>query len=514
MVSLDGLVAPAGEFSDATRTSETVEFDPANFAKRIFSSIDDHRSHMGPLPTELVETPVRQGAASTSESKMNAFFRLIGLPAVRDESKITDGHRQNERKERVLSQDSTLNYHSFGSGLAGQVAKKEIILSEKLTVERYNQLISQPLKIDESLNDASTRRPCLFPLVVDASVAVYPKDKRVAPLFYDGDYIMLGGSSRLKRPFLQHVLYMRLKLYSGSPTQIEQDLMKNILAEVGEDIISESDLLDFKFLELQVIEKIVQTIKQSAKEYNRVRSKLRQLQANISYAAVPSDNPELRTGSMAVDNNKKFASSLDAQLQSVRAKLNKIDGLLLTLPIERINRSDRIRRLSDEVATNSFSPDAFIGEFTSLLTFDRAALEKSEQELMQERSRNVQRLEQARRDIQYYTGEFTGLSIFDILGVFYALFTVPVDVLIGLLNEDAKNRLLADPFFSSSEQAVDTIQSTKTFQDIVQESSMPVLEALSQLEVRVEDSFRIATTYLERITVGNRSSLPLQQSTQ
>jgi uncharacterized protein (DUF433 family) len=493
-------------------------FDSVAFSREIFNSIKSSRSNVGSFPSLIVDSPLDTGKGGSAENMLNTFYRLIGLPAIRDEGRITNDPKfqkscDNQRRDNALSQGGTLNYFSVlntPEGFAANVAaigRRDSILNEQKTADKFNTMLTDPLPIDESTKfiPRQRRRPSLFPLLVDASIPVYSMSRRVAPLFNDGDYVLLGGQSRLRRPFLQHVIYMRMKVFSGQTTVVEDEIRTNILNEVGEGIIEESALKDYLLLELKIIQKLIQALKRSSKGYIKARNEAKKLGTEVLFIPAPVDDPKQRGGSSSGNaTGIDVLSDLDIQLQRINVGLNLVDLFLQTLPIEELNRSDKIRRIEDEITIRNTSPDAFMSEFISLISYERKPLEQEKSRVVAERKRVIQKAEKVREALQYYTGEFTGLSIFDVISVFYGLFTVDKESLIALLNQSAQERLLDDPFFVSGDQATDSISNQASIQDIV-ETLPSISEALTNLEAKVNEGFSIARAFQERTTRTNKT---------
>lgn len=490
------------------------DFDPSTFIKSIYSAIDDHRSVFGSIPSDIIDTPEKQGSGShLAEPRINTFFRLLGLPATRDESFLNDRATNRfstitsdlARRNNALSQGSTLNYFSsIGDQETTLGGIRERNESKKIDTADFNEMINNPLDIDESLKDNSIRRQSLFPLVVDASIPVFPQRNKVAPLFNDGDFVLLGGQTRLKRPFLQHILYMRIKAFSTINDSVKTDLQKNITNEIGNDLINESDLNNFKVLELEIIQKFIQCLKQSSIEYKKTKQSVKEIFSKISYNSVPTNNPESRTGTDTISDEQKFSSSLDSQIQALDVIINKEDLFLMTLPIEKLNRSQQILNLEDNTSTSNFMDDIFISDFISILTYQRDAAKAKKDELLQEKRRLIQKLEQARRNLSYFTGEFYGLSIFDIIGVLYALFTVDKSALVGLLNSSARQRLISDPFFSVSDQTTGQLVLDKDLTDLIDGSVLSLDASLAAIKEKIKEAFSIAKSFLLKTNSDNK----------
>jgi hypothetical protein len=111
------------------------------------------------------------------------------------------------------------------------------------------------------------------------------------------------------------------------------------------------------------------------------------------------------------------------------------------LPTERLKKSDEFRRLADENPTPSLTTDIFSNTLLTVFSGSRAPLQRQLEDLEQERQALKQQLEIIRKFLQMYTGEPLGLSIFDMLAVFMALFSIDLPDLYGLMNAGARDRL-------------------------------------------------------------------------
>lgn len=480
-------------------------FDPTGFMNQIFSIIDSNRSNAGVNYNILSDSPVESGVGnSAGESHLNAFYRMLGLPAVRDEGKIgnLNQDRFSTKKEVniALSQGFTLNYFRTNSQaqtfkpITDAIIERNNIFNIKTTPDILNTMIISPIDISESVKEKPLRRASLFPTVVDAAIPVFPISRRTAPAFFNGDFITSGGT-RLSRPFIEHIIYMRVK--GGQETKLKDDLIKNIETEITDpDIRSQliGQINNLGLIEIKIVSKLIQTIKKSAVEYKNTITQLKQLSNEVSFFATPSDNPNQRSIVPVPGQPGTSAKSrkLSAQIDSLNTLINQQDIFILSLPTEAITRSDRIRRIEDDIRITNIKNDVFVSEFAGLITFERADAERRLEQVLAQQSEVINRLEKARRDIVFYTGETTNLSIFDVICVFYALFTLDLKFLINLLNPDAKERLISDPFFSPTEQNGDSAEIAKQIEDIAENSNVSLTDSLAAFKKQIILGFDIA----------------------
>lgn len=478
------------------------DFDPIQLATSVMDTVSAHLSDCGRFPELLVTSPEELGAGQGGESRLNCFYRLLGFPATREEPKIV------QRPETIIggqtsffdfvTQGDTLNYVTKGaigarfSEAIAAAAERAAFSGKKQTPADYAIMIQDPLAISSSLT-ATGRRPVLFPPIVDASVSVFPLAHRVAPLFNNGDFLISGGRRRLSRPFIEHAIYMRTKVFSGGAeaTLVKQisDLIKK---QTGDEALAAQLPGQFTQVEKSIVEKFIQALRQSAKGYAVSLGLAKKLQSEVAFEAAPVNNPNQRSISpLSSDPTIGVTiTSLGAKIQELSKELARQQSFMISLPTEAVNRADRIRRIEDEIALSNVKADVFVSEFVDLLGFERSRLEAEMAELKQEERAKITQVEQVKRDLMFYTGEFTGLSIFDILCTFYGIFTVELKFLIGLLNEGAKDRLKKDPFFKTNQIGTGLQQDSSAATLI--DASATLEESLEKFQSQVEAGFRLA----------------------
>ena len=476
------------------------DFDPVKFCTSILDTVFANLSQCPRVPQILVTSPEDVGTGEAGESAPNCFLRLLGMPAVRDESEISfNPTKAGDRSEFLthISQSSTLNYFtqsSFGSrfGEALQATiDRGFFAGKKQTAADYQEMIENPLPISESLT-ASGRRPKLLPPSVDASVPIFPLSRRVAPSFNSGDFFVSGGRKRLSRPFIEHVIYMRTKVFSGGgDPELVRQISELIEAETGDEELAAKLPSAFTEVERSIVEKFLQAMRQSAKKYAEVLALAKKLQAEVAFETAPVSNPEQRSITPLSSNPEiGVTTSIGAKIQILNKVLAAENAFLVSLPTESVNRADRIRRIEDEIPAQNIKADVFVSEFVDLLGFERASLEEELAQAKQEERAKIMQVEQVKRDLMFYTGEFVGLSIFDVLCIFYAMFTVELRFLIGLLNNDAKERLKSDPFFKTNQASSNVSQDSSAANLIDATAALP--ESLTKFEEQVKVAFQLS----------------------
>jgi len=468
------------------RDVQGIVFDPANFMRSILSNTNRARSDMGSMPGKVVESTGDEPMGELVESRLNAFYRMIGLPATRNDSIRFLRTKSNlETTDTQLSQNNTLNYFSpglisvknsngeyiDGNKASNLISGRESALQKSVDPEKMVEMVIKPISLDASVKPNQSRRTSLFPMLVDASTPIYPLKKRTAPLFNDGDFILSGASNtRLPRPFIESVIYMRTKVYSGAIYEkLKIDLASNIRTFVKgntqplsseEEALTSKELIEslglgtdnsienFNLLELELINKLIQAIRKSSMNYRATLNRATELKKQVMFIPEYKENPAEISGNSKKSIEGIVAGSVDKIIYSLENQLAELSSFINLLPTNEVKRADTSYRSEGDEVVRNVLPDAFISDFTSLITFDRGHIQSQLAEAKVKRAKILSEYNLLKEGIQYFTGEHTGLSIFDILCVFLALFTILVESLVLLLNKDARERLLNSSFYS------------------------------------------------------------------
>lgn len=500
---------------------DTVDFDIDKFQSQLFNTIESLRSQMSLQVGQVVENPIENSSSHNSESKLNTFYRLLGFPAVRSDT----GHLPQEvaNNRNALSQHNTLNYFDDfninGESVADKAAARENALYEKVDYQRSVDIIQTPLLFNVSI-DGSPRRPSIFPLVVHAAIPVFPTNRRTAPLFYDGDFILLGDQRRLSRPFLEHIIYMRTKVFAGFETYSD-DLKKQITKEFDDTTLAGKELqtsllknVDQKeFLGLKIINKLLRALKFSADQYRDTIENIERLRKDVQFVPVAKSNPEERSGNLPdsivanlqVDNISE--KGIESEITAIKAKMAAEDIFINLLPSEFIKKSDNIKRIEDEVQNNTIADDVFLSEFNFITTYEKDVYSNQLKELEDKRARLISDYELEKQSLMYLNGELTGLSIFDVICILLALFTVDLASLLAIINRGSLSNLQkSDLFYKTNPGSSTPSQSTQIFRDIrtdiadilSTDQSLQIELGLQDIQQKVKENFQIAEAFSAR----------------
>lgn len=471
------------------------EFDPLAFYAEIFATVNRARSNFEIKPGALITSTKDLGGGGGGESFVNAFYRVIGMPAISnvvlglaDPKQIANPYT-TEQVFKIRSQSETLNFFNYDEVVtlesgdsftpntlfirenALRAPDRFVNLGKTAEMQkRAVQFFEDPLDIGA----ANFRKPSMFPMVVAADVPIYPQESRVAPLFYLGDFVTDSGV-RCPRSFLETVIYMRTFRFSGQTTLLEEELrvaiveqLEDASPEVATGIVGQ--ISEFGLLELQLVNKFIQAMQRSAVGFYRAREKLIKLRRQTTFTpVVVAADPNIKRGELSLSGdevagvvnanvdlqNKVFIEDIqvplvDQAIANIKSELAKADIFISLLPTEQLKKADQIRRIGDENPTLSLTPDIFSNTLISILSLERQSLQKELENLESEKQVLKQQLDVIRKALQIYTGEPLGLSIFDVLAVFLALFTVDVSDLYGILNQGGKDRLAANTAFTTA----------------------------------------------------------------
>jgi len=177
------------------------------------------------------------------------------------------------------------------------------------------------------------------------------------------------------------------------------------------------------------------------------------------------------------------------------------------LPTNEVKRADTSYRAEGDEVVKSIIPDVFISDFTNIVTFDQENILSQLSSAKSQRERDIREYNLIKERIQYFSGETVGLSIFDILCTFLALFTVDIETLIGLLNKDARARLFNSPFYSFQNNAENKGKNKTPIFDqnavtdrieaalISSTNSLDVQISLNDLEDKIRENFKLSSAF-------------------
>lgn len=477
------------EFSDK-------EFDVIGFAKRMMSEIEGIRSFK-----QVKDDKTGEGFQVPTESRTNAFFRLIGLPYF---VSVTD---EKDKKEQTVLQpgfgitvrsllvgktftdsdqiytDANGNTEDLDVVLQGRVEQLSAIANEMGTKdmnENIAKAMYAPIDIKANIpddlngtsitfvpkippkngNDTANSRDVfkrLFPLIPsisdNKSHVVMPLMNEVArPFLNDTKERMVDRDTVLRKPFLEQVIRIRFLKFESSETEKQKDLEKDISSSLKSllgptefsAVFGDGAIFSkVTILEEFVINKFLNAIGNLAKRWVKINEDrlnlLRQSRPNIV----------IKTGSARESiYGKRIESSVDLDGTAEGEKLKEInkrialdEALIAILPSDEDEQTN-----VKQSGTKNITPGALNTPFIDLITYNLKKNKETKASLETRMEKNIKNLEKIRLEVvDLMTGEFTGLSLPDVVMVMAALFIVDRQQLLNLLDKYAITAMKADP---------------------------------------------------------------------
>jgi hypothetical protein len=482
--------------------NESSSFDALSFAEQLYATIDAYRSQVSAKYNQLILS-APESPGGVGETKLNAFYRMIGLPAIADPSFVNQ-FRNNKAFKTQISQDGTINYfHSIenDSALDSELFRRIRNRNDQLVAPpdeaRFAEFMLKPESIAAGLSDNS-KRTSIFPLVVDAAVPIYPLNRRLAQSFKHAingeDYIPLGSKVRLSRPLIDNIIYMRVKSNSdaASIAKLKEQLNQIIgLSTFDNDtkvrIQTDVQKSSLTFVDAAMRTRLLQILKSLSSRFESARKEVQELSTKISFTLRPVSNPKMRSAKSTSIQPEIKIYALDMEIAAIEAEIRNQNAVAFTLPTEQVKRRTEYRRLEHGIGTSNIVDDVLISQLNSLLTYEIDDLNRRLAEKQHERDEILTRIEQLKQQLMYYTGEFSGLSIFDVICVIYGLFAIETRYLLGLLNEDAQKLLKEDEFFRPADATIEAL---------FNENPASVADSLKALEEKITEAFKIAEGFV------------------
>lgn len=280
------------------------------------------------------------------------------------------------------------------------------------------------------------------PFIVDPRIDIScPSLKKMAvPFVYDNTQLKVGSVGQVMRPYIEKIIADRfcarnLITLSGESIntaieQIKNSFLKN--QQLVKDISNPSFLLGFSektqfIFYLKMLYAMAKAIVESLDLVADAQSK-------YYWLPIPSKNgPE--------EGNTVSPTSINFNLPEELLTPDDSDILVLEY-------RDKLSKISAEIAALRTVPDVAsyaLSNYT--VTFDNKTsnslgdvTEKEKQKLLKSRTETLTAANNALKNIEIITGEFTGLGLCDIACIIAALYIMPNNSLLGFLDDDAYER--------------------------------------------------------------------------
>lgn len=478
--------------------TESIDDDIESHLARFITPIDRVRSIAEAPPGKLQSNQREKGLSDLKvdpinfmESRVHAFYRFLGLPVVGGSSFYNPGYdpspKNNVARDSINSKVSQKDIdamelreqHSklFAQMFSGQGLDATLFALTQRHIKPFNlldsntktkavdgrdiliqDLVNNLSELADSLNDAgaafaqrmgfapNSARHILKPFGVHPSIefSVMPADNKICvPFLQDlrATKISSNPDVLLTRPGIEFIIRARLKdtnpdkLFlmdlqkiltqqkSPNPT-FTGDINTNTLISAIEALADENDINNadlnelfssFSSTEALVVKQLIKTLKKLIQMLHDAIIDLDKTNNKITFLPVPKPQGFEKGGSIR-----------DSQPTT---KLER-DLVVLTARKLGAERDLQIDRSLGVFATSTF---------TNLEKTDVYSQKVSE--LEQEKTDAGNRGLRAIKTIELITGEASGLGLIDILAVYTALWTIKIEELLGLLDNDSFTRL-------------------------------------------------------------------------
>jgi len=140
-------------------------------------------------------------------------------------------------------------------------------------------------------------------------------------------------------------------------------------------------------------------------------------------------------------------SDLGKRLRDLRQKQVKQEALLSLLPTEDVVTNDKNSKIKN---TKNVALATLVTPFVTLISSSLIQIQKQISDINDEIIKKGREVEGLRLQTEMMTGEFTGLSIVDVVIVIMALFMIDKKDLINLLDSDSVEEMKKDPILETA----------------------------------------------------------------
>jgi len=444
---------------------KNVDFNFEEFTTNVLRSVDSIRSSG------------RSGANQKVESRVNAFYRGLGIPAVKEVSPEDEDKKPRGRKLDKLNNNNVVPISEIEpsskdqEALVKKLKDREIDSRRDIKQDEIDVFIDFNKKsfignIDDGDNqDRKRARGSLFPIIVNGDIEIYSDSKRVTGAFQTDarKFQPLGRKSQRHHiPLIESIIVMKLRAEGATNTKSE--------GAVTGFLRKEFNILDEEIRDAHTagIASAASSIKKTIREAGRIRKKLG---ANMipTIFNIPNRDPVAEPSGKRGTTDKKAA----------RIELR---GAVSAARINLIGWDDTSFESSKRNLKDAFLASQAIIDVTASAD---GATKKNKREVNQELEGDIKRAKQVFAALDSALGTFSGLSGVDVLIVVTALYSLNVEYLAGLLNREARDRLKA------------------TWTSTI--SPKTLLESKNKLEAEVKDLFESLERQIKNSKIKNEN---------
>jgi len=460
----------------SSTSGTTFKLDIVKFAKDIMAEVDSIRSY---LPT--VGDDSQPANNRPTESRVNAFFRLIGLPMfVSVKADNSKGASSTDAAETVLTPGFA--HGTFPWGIVTNSSSVEMWADPKtkqslplrtLLDRREQTLLRLEQEIGTQKRDARRVSAFYYPLnlmlykdgfdgngghmfrmvppFVVSYMPIYPAQNELSkPFLADPE----SGrpppdSTPIRRPFIETVIRIRTAGLGGG-NQAQTDYLKAARTQLGLVSPVAAALLPTQpsLYEAFIIDQMLGSLDQLANLWVNLQRRRESISKDSTIVLKPKTfsakaNPFGKQSNFVLDLNISDTSNLGQRRTALENSIAISEAMLSLLPAQ------DLVSLSGE-KTRNVMPNALTNSFVSVLRQPIEAQRKKLNELNAAQDRQAQQADSLRLSLEMMTGEFTGLSVPDVVFTILGLFLVDVEDLLGLLDSDTIDEMLKDPVLETA----------------------------------------------------------------
>lgn len=461
-------------------------FNVIEFAIKIMEEIEKVRSF-----EKVPDLDLEEGTKLPTETRLNAFFRLLGMPYFLSEITqdgvenlfLNSGFSKTVRSKiaNKTFDNGTINYTNSNN----TTDKLFIILSDRSSRlkaieqqigsnemnEKMEKAIQNPLKIIPNFDGEylpeidSNRREVfkkLFPIIPSFPIynKILPLENDIARPFTTSERERkVDRGIILRKPFLEEVIRIRFIEYDSAndekDNKTEEDITGSIKNVIGEEefkqIFGSTTKLFSKvnLIETFIIDKFLSAIKNLAREWVNInKQRIRLLREIKPTIAIKTGSARNMFGKR-IEISSDYSGTIDGEkLIKINRLISRDEAILSLLPVD---RNSEVRQSSTSNTTNS----ALQSSFTDLLTYGLERNRDAKKELISSIRKKINALEKVRLRLDLMTGEFSGISLPDIIIVLAALFVVDRTQLLNILDkyviDDMKESKILKPVIENIE---------------------------------------------------------------
>jgi len=510
-------------------TSGTIsKFDIIAFAQDVMAEIEHIRSYTPSFNDELQQSDQRP-----TESRVNAFFRLMGLPMFVSVSPDND-----KGKSTGSNASQIVMTPGFRQGI---LPKNSIIANSKMTKlfgpdgkqsnaqalldMREQELLERERSIGATNMNTRMALAFYFPMDLKLNENTNDKDgfiifKRVSPFAVSYDTIFPGSnelskpflvnledgrpspsSTPIRKPFIETAIRIRMVAFDGGNQGLTDylDSARTRMAQLSQQA---ADMLpqESSLYESYIIDQMLGSIDQLADKWVKLQNRRQRIAKNVAMVLKPKTissqrSPFGKRGNLATELQVQDNSATGQRLAALNQALAASEAMFSLLPTEDTTS------LSGSTVRNVM-PNALTNAFVSIMRQPIDQQRKKIDELNSQLTAQAQQADALRLEQEMMTGEFSGLSMPDIIFSILGLFLIDREDLIALLDSDTKDQMRQDPVLNTVIQTYDGGNSADA--------------AIWNLEQKVEDLYDTLKTAIDlRIQRSKRTakgSLPLATS--